>query len=126
VTAIYDEFCRGHGVKVSQVNVLVLAAELGVARPAEVCSALHMDHSTVSRNVERMVSRGWLAYIEDEEDARARPFEITVEGKRLLQQLLPDWRKAQAKAKKFLGDETAKMLRKKSASIGPASSRPIG
>ena len=40
VTSIYDNAFRPLGVKVSQLNILVLAQHLGVARPAVVCELL--------------------------------------------------------------------------------------
>ena len=37
VTNVYDEAMRPLGLKVSQLNILVVTAKLGVARPAAVC-----------------------------------------------------------------------------------------
>ena len=71
VTNIYDDALRPLGVKVSQMNILVATGRIGTARPAEVCERLHLDVSTLSRNVERMKARGWLEVIPDE-DGRAQ------------------------------------------------------
>jgi DNA-binding MarR family transcriptional regulator len=102
VTNIYDEELRPLGLKVSQMNILVAAAKMGTARPAEVCSPLHLDVSTLSRNVERMKARGWLENVPDE-DGRAQPFRLTREGKSLLQRAIPSWQQAQEKVKEILG-----------------------
>ena len=40
VTNIYDEALRPLGVKASQLNILVVTARLGLARPADVCKRL--------------------------------------------------------------------------------------
>ena len=109
ITNIYDGALRPLGLKVSQMNLLVAAGKLGVARPAEVCERLHLDVSTLSRNVERMKARGWLEVVSDE-DGRAQPFQLTAEGKELLDQALPKWKTAQKKAKEILGDNGAAML----------------
>ena len=37
VTNFYDDALRPLGLKVSQLNILVAAAKMGTARPAEVC-----------------------------------------------------------------------------------------
>ena len=71
VTNIYDDALRPLGVRVSQMNILVAAGRMGTARPAEVCERLHLDVSTLSRNVERMKVRGWLEVIPDD-DGRAQ------------------------------------------------------
>jgi len=102
VTNIYDDAFRPLGVKVSQLSILVAAAKLGLARPAEVCQILQLDTSTLSRNVERMRARGWLEAVDDE-DGRAQPFRLSSEGRKLLEQARPAWEAAQKKVKKLLG-----------------------
>lgn len=102
VTNIYDEALRPLGLKVSQMNILVTAAKMGTARPAEICKWLQLDVSTLSRNVERMKGRGWLEVVPDE-DGRAQPFRLTAQGRRLLEQATPAWRTAQERAKTLLG-----------------------
>ena len=76
VTNLYDAALRPLGLKVSQMNVLVAVAKLGVARPARVSELLHLDLSTLSRNVDRMMARGWLEAV-PEKDARTQPFRLT-------------------------------------------------
>ncbi len=109
VTNIYDDALRPLGVRVSQMNILVAAGRLGTARPAEVCERLHLDVSTLSRNVERMKARGWLEVIPDE-DGRAQPFRLTAQGRRLLEKAAPAWKKAQQQAQAILGDGIVEQL----------------
>src|SRR6266849_356527 len=75
VTNFYDDALRPLGVKVSQMNILVVTAKLGLARPAQVCEFLQLDSSTLSRNVERMRANGWLVVVSGE-DAREQPFRL--------------------------------------------------
>ena len=79
VTNLYDDALRPLGLKVSQLNILVVTAKLGLARPAQVCDILQLDTSTLSRNVERMRAHGWLEVVPDE-DARSQPFRLTAQG----------------------------------------------
>ena len=109
VTNIYDDALRPLGVRVSQMNILVAAGRMGTARPAEVCERLHLDVSTLSRNVERMKARGWLEVIPDE-DGRAQPFRLTNDGRKLLEKAVPAWKKAQKQAKSLLGDGIVDLL----------------
>ena len=103
VTNIYDDALRSLDLKVSQMNILVAAAKLGTARPSDVCDHLHLDVSTLSRNVERMKARGWLEVVPDE-DGRAQPFRLTPQGRKLLETAVPAWSEAQQQVKKVLGD----------------------
>jgi DNA-binding MarR family transcriptional regulator len=109
VTNIYDDALRPLDLKVSQMNILVAAAKLGTARPIEVCDHLHLDVSTLSRNVERMKARGWLEVVPDE-DGRSQPFRLTSHGRKLLKKAVPVWSEAQQRVKKLLGDEFVELL----------------
>ncbi|MGE5191675.1 MAG: MarR family winged helix-turn-helix transcriptional regulator [Deltaproteobacteria bacterium] len=111
ITNLYDEALRPLGVKVSQMNILVATAKLGVAQPAQVCAILQLDASTLSRNVERMRARGWLEVVPGD-DARAQPFRLTPAGRKLLERTIPAWEKAQRKAVEFLGEDGVALLRK--------------
>src|ERR1043165_2700841 len=103
VTNIYDDALRSLDLKVSQMNILVAAAKMGTARPVDVGERLHLDVSTLSRNVERMKARGWLEVVQGE-DGRAQPFRLTPQGRKLLEKAIPAWSKAQHQVTKFLGD----------------------
>ena len=109
VTNFYDDALRPLGLKVSQLNILVVTAKLGLARPAQVCAMLQLDTSTLSRNVERMRAHGWLEVVPDE-DARAQPFRLTSQGRRLIEKAVPAWEEAQRQAAELLGDEGLALL----------------
>jgi DNA-binding MarR family transcriptional regulator len=117
ITNLYDEALRPLGLKVSQMNILVVAERLGLARPAEVCRILHLDASTLSRNVERMKVKGWLEYLSDE-DGRSHPFRVTAKGKKLLGKAFSPWEKAQAEAGELLGRDGVSLLNRLASSFG--------
>lgn len=103
ITNIYDDALRPLDLKVSQMNILVAAAKMGTARPVAVCEHLHLDVSTLSRNVDRMKARGWLEVVPDE-DGRSQPFRLTPQGRNLLEKAIPAWSQAQEQVKKVLGE----------------------
>ena len=103
VTKMYNGALHPLGIKTSQLNILVVIARLGLARPAEICDRLKMDISTVSRNVERMRARGWIEVVDDEQDARAHQFQLSAKGQRLLERAKPAWEKAQEEVTELLG-----------------------
>src|SRR5271154_2253345 len=109
ITSFYDEALRPMGLRVSQLNILVVTARLGLARPAQVCDILQLDTSTLSRNVQRMRAQGWLEVVA-EEDGRAQPFRLTPAGKRLIEKAVPAWEEAQRQATELLGSEGIALL----------------
>ncbi len=119
VTNIYDEALRPLGLKVSQLNILIVTAKLGLARPAQVCDILQLDTSTLSRNVERMRAHGWLEVVPDK-DARTQPFRLTPQGKRLIEKATPAWEEAQGRATEMLGDDGIAVLNKAAKTLAKA------
>ena len=117
VTNLYDDALRPLGLKVSQLNILVVTARLGLARPAQVCDILQLDASTLSRNVKPLHAHGWLQVV-PEEDARAQPFRLTPKGKRLIEKAVPAWKEAQRQATELLGDEGIALLDKGARKVG--------
>ena len=68
-----------------------------------------MDTSTLSRTVDRMVGNGWLEILPDA-DGRSHPFRLTEEGRKLMERSLTAWERAQAEAKRLLGDNGLHLL----------------
>src|SRR5213082_3528960 len=119
VTNFYDDALRPLGLKVSQLNILIVTAKLGLARPAQVCEILQLNTSTLSRNVKPLQAHGWLEVVPDE-DARAQPFRLTPQGKRLIEEAVPAWEKAQQQAGELLGTEGIALLDKAARKVGLA------
>src|SRR4051794_9712950 len=119
VTNWYDDALRPLGLKVSQLNILIVTARLGLARPAQVCEILQLDASTLSRNVERMQAppRRWLEVVPGE-DARTQPFRLTAQGRRLVEKAIPAWEQAQRQAAALLGDEGIALLDRAARELG--------
>ena len=55
-----------------------------------------MEQSTLSRNLDRMVDKGWLAKMPDPGDARTTSLELTPEGTAKLHDARAGWDDAQA------------------------------
>src|SRR5215468_4221870 len=123
VTNLYDDALRPLGLKVSQLNVLVVTAKLGLAQPAKVCDLLRLDPSTLSRNVERMRAKGWLEVVPGE-DARTQPFRLTAQGRRLLEKAVPAWEQAQRQAGELLGEDGVALLTNTASRLGMPQAKP--
>jgi DNA-binding MarR family transcriptional regulator len=117
VTRFYDDALRPLGLKVSQLNILIVTARLGLARPTQVCNILQLDTSTLSRNVKPLQTHGWLEIVPDE-DARTQPFRLTPQGERLIEKAIPAWEEAQRQATELLEDEGITLLDKVAGKLG--------
>ena len=83
VSRVYNKALRPYGLTISQMNVLVAVSYLGEAKHQQVCQALSLDKSTLSRDVERMHARGWLDTLAGA-DGRTSLLRVTLAGRRLL------------------------------------------
>jgi DNA-binding MarR family transcriptional regulator len=104
VTRIYNQALRGHGVTVSQMNILVATFYLEQAKQQDICRALHLEKSTLSRDLVRMRERGWITDTPGD-DGRLNLLRVTAQGGKLLQKAIPAWRQAQQEAAALLGEK---------------------
>src|SRR5262245_40340306 len=108
VTNLYDDALRPHGIRVSQMNILVVIAKIGTSRAVAVAHRLRLDTSTLSRDLARLVERGWVRSSPGK--GRALRLEITPAGRKLLSDVLDDWRAVQQKARKLLSPAVAEAI----------------
>lgn len=117
ITNLFDKALRPLGLKISQLNILVVAAKLRLAPPGKVCEILQLDTSTLSRNVERMRSKGWLEKVPGK-DARMRPIQLSARGTKLLERAIPAWQQAQRQALELLGETGNTLLNEAAGKLG--------
>ncbi|MBU6443701.1 MAG: MarR family winged helix-turn-helix transcriptional regulator [Alphaproteobacteria bacterium] len=110
LTGIYDEALRPFGIKASQLNLLAVVAMMAPIRRTDIGRLIHLDPSTLTRNLHVMLSNGWIEEVMDNEDGRGLPLQATEKGCGLLDQLGPAWKGAQRKALKLLGEDGAALL----------------
>lgn len=117
LTKIYEDELRPIGLTVSQFNLLVASGCAGVLRPRDYARKWHIDVSTVSRNIERLRTKGWLEIVPDE-DAREQPVQLSDSGWAIVEQASRPWQRAQREASRLLGEPGVSMLRTVSHVLG--------
>lgn len=117
LTGIYEEELRPFGLKATQLNLLVVVAKAGPVRRIDIGKMLNLDPSTLTRNLRVMLAQGWIEEKREGDDGRGDPLRITAKGQRLLERVGPAWRKAQARARRLLGEQGENAVRKLSARL---------
>ena len=110
LSGIYEAEMRDRGLKSSQLNLLVAVAKAGPVRRIDLGKRLHLDPSTLTRNLQVMLKQGWIEEKLDEEDQRSARLKITTKGRKLLESIAPAWKRAQARARQMLGNEGAALV----------------
>lgn len=106
VTRIYEDALRPHGLTTAQFGMLSAMILGSPMAPAELGRRLDLEKSTVSRNLARMVDRGWVTQTPG--DARGVELRVTAVGRRLFEQVHPAWQAAQAAASALLTAEASR------------------
>ena len=110
LTAIYDEALRPFGINSPQFTLLVLVMELGPLSRSDLGRKNHHDRSTLTRNLQPLISQGWVGEGFVGNDGRSRPLSLTERGKELLRSAASGWSVAQTKAEALLGQAGANAL----------------
>jgi DNA-binding MarR family transcriptional regulator len=110
LTSIYEAEMRDWDLKPSQLNLLVAIAKAGPVRRIDLGKRLHLDPSTLTRNLRVILKQGWIEERPDEADQRSSRIKVTPKGRRLLDSIAPAWRRAQARARQMLGSQGAALV----------------
>ena len=102
VTGVCDAGLRPFGVRVAQVNILCAVANSGPITPTDLAAALVLDKSTLSRDMAKLLEKGWVE-TQPGEDARSHLLTATPAGVAFLEQLHPIWAKTQKRLIDRLG-----------------------
>ena len=106
VTRIYDDALRPHGLTTAQFGMMSAMILGSPMSPAELGRRFDLEKSTVSRNLVRMVERGWVTSTPG--DARGVELKVTAAGRRLFALVHPAWQAAQAAASALLTAEATR------------------
>jgi DNA-binding MarR family transcriptional regulator len=120
ITKIYDDCLRRHGLRATQMNILVAVSLMRTASPSELERRLCLDKSTVSRNVDRIQRRGWVEFVPGK-DKRSHHLQVTALGAKLLAKAGPTWQQAQEKAVSLLGKDGVAALARIDAALGTSN-----
>ncbi len=117
LTNVYDEELRPFGLKVSQLNLLIVIGKRGPVRRIDIGETIGLDPSTLTRNLKVMQRNGWVEEVLEGTDGRTNPVRLTAKGRKLIERIAPAWRKAQAKTSKLLGKDASTILIKTSDAL---------
>ncbi|EGI77181.1 MarR family winged helix-turn-helix transcriptional regulator [Hylemonella gracilis] len=105
----YDAEVGKSGLKTTQYSLLSHIQSLGPVRPGELARVMHMDASTLTRNLRPLQEQGWVV-VSEGEDARSRSVSLTPEGLAKRQEARRHWRAAQEALNERLGPDRVAAL----------------
>ena len=123
VTQMFDAALQPLSLRATQFTILAAVAQQEPIQITELAQRLVMDRTTLSRDLGPLEKQRWVR-IEPGEDRRTRVVELTIHGRRLLEQALPAWKRTQEKVVNRLGSGDFEVLLKGlSATVSIAKDR---
>jgi len=103
VARLYEDDVRALGIKNTQYSLLSHVVKLGPLTQAALAAALGLNPSTLTRNLQPMVAKGWVR-IDAGADARSHSVVVTAEGRALREQAQRAWKRSQLALNARLGE----------------------
>lgn len=102
ITSLYDGALGDHGLTIAQVNLLAALGKAGPCSPSRLGEVLQLERSTVSRNLNLLVNQGLIEAASSNAKG-LREVVLTSAGRAAVEDVMPDWRRAQDEAAELLG-----------------------
>ncbi|MEY4561114.1 MAG: hypothetical protein RLZZ618_391 [Pseudomonadota bacterium] len=102
VSRLYDARVGSSGMKTTQYSLLSHVVSMGPVRPSDLAAAMHLDASTLTRNLLPLVALGWVEQLPGE-NARSRLVSATPTGRAQRTAAQRAWKLAQAELNDKLG-----------------------
>jgi DNA-binding MarR family transcriptional regulator len=103
VTRLYNDRLRPLGLNIAEMNLMAAIAGQRSVQPAKLGRAMELEKSTLSRNIGRLVDRGWVE-IHDHPHGRGVLLALTTHGNDMLLHVLPAWKEAQERAQALVAE----------------------
>ncbi len=109
LTQLYDLALRPLGLRATQFTILQFLSLAGEVSQGHLGEMLAMDSTTLTRTLEIMARRGWIAERRGK-DRRERWLRLAKAGEAQLHRALPAWEKVQTRLRRQVGEQAWKDL----------------
>jgi DNA-binding MarR family transcriptional regulator len=109
LTQLYDQALRPLGLRATQFTILQFLSLAGEVSQGHLGEMLAMDSTTLTRTLEIMARRGWIAERRGK-DRRERWLRLAKAGETQLNRALPAWEKVQTRLRRQVGEQAWKNL----------------
>ena len=109
LTRHYDGYVSATGLKNSRYSLLSHVVLFGPIRPTDLAGRMLVDASTLTRNLQPLVTQGWVRQLPGE-NARSRLIDATDAGRAKRAEAQRAWKRAQLALNEQLGTERVAAL----------------
>jgi DNA-binding MarR family transcriptional regulator len=123
VTRLYNQELRSERIEATQLTLLMALDQAGEISQGKLGKLMGLDSTSLTRMLELLEKRGW---VQEEEgtDRRLRIIRLTAAGRAKLQQSMPNWKRAQGRVQRALGEQAMRQLGELLAQVTAAAREP--
>ena len=107
ISQIYKKHFKQHGITLSQWSILSVLCDRNEIGQADLGRMLALERSTVSRDLKRLIEKGYVRKLGEVNNLVLR---ITEKGMDRIEVIIPDWEKAKKEAGDLLGEDGEQAL----------------
>ena len=103
VEGVYQSQLRVFGLKGSMLSILFIIGKQELVNQKFIAEILLLDQSTMSRDIKKLESKGWIQKRVSSTDSRTSELSLTNDGIILLEEIAPVWEGLHQKVESVLG-----------------------
>jgi DNA-binding MarR family transcriptional regulator len=105
LTSIYERELAPFGITLPQFSLLRIAGRHGPLGVSELAEKLHVDRTTLARNLKLLDKSGLITFAPNRDDQREKWVVVTVSGRKRFAEASVAWAEAQRRVKRGLGKQ---------------------
>ncbi len=109
IDTVYKKRIKEFDLKGSMLSILFIIGKNKGINQKELADRLVLDQSTMSRDIKRLVDKGWVL-VSKAEDTRYSELEISKAGYKLLEEVSPVWERTHKEVEALLGSFSIQQL----------------
>lgn len=122
VTRLYDQELSRAGLEATQFTIVMALSRTGEISQGTLGSFLGLDSTTLSRSLKPLLREGWIRS-RPGDDRREKRLDLTPEGLRQYEEILPKWEQAQERLRHALTAEGWNQMQRTLADVSTAATR---
>lgn len=103
INGAYMTNLKPFGLRGSMLSILFIIGKRPGINQKSIADTLILDQSTMSRDLKKLVDKGWVDFYKGGEDARNKQLQLTNKGIELLEEVTPIWERMHLSVEEILG-----------------------
>ncbi len=117
INAAYMSNLKPFGLRGSMLSILFIIGKRPGVNQKAIADILILDQSTMSRDLKKLIEKGWVDFFKGGEDARNKQLQLTNAGIELLEEVTPVWERMHHSVEEILGKHNIQQIDSITAAI---------